>query len=805
MERLEGMMQRVLEEVEMLKRMKQGARRKTNGEMFKGDYRYRLNPPEDAVTYVDEARGDAANRERGESDEERMARIERSARNFEEERSKRTMMQDAIATETHIIRQNSKEVRDAQQPIPETSRPYIPTMTEEEFRQSKTPLTPLRIGEVESHRYTMDPGEHIESAHAIQRENNETPSDLSFAQGDEGMFATRRRTMHKKAESEQVQASTAGVQSDGTRKISIRNPVMLGQTAQAPVQSSGTRESGVLGDQLESGVLGEQLEKQWEEAQERAYSQHAESPTMPSPPPTKEVEPVQPVPEKKLKSPSPLPPMVERATPDSYLISPQRQRSQYYVVDQYGRRQYFIGESPKKQPDVAQAQRDATSDWLSGVQNAVTPKKKDKGKQKEIVDGMDETILVVSETAQEVPPQLSLFATTELLEQLNGSPSKKLKKKMFRKPITTPFGLKESPVQSPHWPPPGQELELPVEELQVETPKKKNRRSWVKAAFGLSGDKHASAPQEPATMRRVSQGEVFEVSYPGPSQEVRGRNGFNTYQAAPEVDVHEVLSTQTTQPQTAPLTYRDSMSDSVRENALYNMKLGEELAQGRHPASVLIQSDIQTTIEDQGQMTKNGGDVTAQKHVTENVESIVGPFARARGGRDFTPTPPIRKPLPAPHLIPDGLLPDSHNVYGPTEPLTPQKRLSGALASPSGSPQLEDIYDADAVRSAFNKTLQRKTTPPRAFSFIPNMTRGSPRKSSNLAEKRVATKPTTLKQQREQLANTEAGQVSPSKTESSYKTAHDTREDEDDDDYVRSDDGVRPPSVYSHDSVGGSV
>src|SRR6202035_2719116 len=105
MDRLEAMMHRVLDEVEMLKRMKQGARRKTNGEMFKGEARSRLNPPEDAVTYIDEVRGDAANRERGESDEERMARIERSAQNFEEEKTKRTLMQNAIATETNIIRQ----------------------------------------------------------------------------------------------------------------------------------------------------------------------------------------------------------------------------------------------------------------------------------------------------------------------------------------------------------------------------------------------------------------------------------------------------------------------------------------------------------------------------------------------------------------------------------------------------------------------------------------------------------------------------------------------------------------------------
>ena len=124
MERLENMMQRVLEEVEMLKRMKQGARRKTNGEMFKGEARSRLNPPEDAITYIDEVRGDAANRERGESEEERMARIERSAQDYEEEKNKRTMLASAIETETNIIRKASNDVRLSQQPLPEGSKPF---------------------------------------------------------------------------------------------------------------------------------------------------------------------------------------------------------------------------------------------------------------------------------------------------------------------------------------------------------------------------------------------------------------------------------------------------------------------------------------------------------------------------------------------------------------------------------------------------------------------------------------------------------------------------------------------------------
>ena len=146
MERLENMMQRVLDEVEMLKRMKQGARRKTNGEMFKGEARSRLNPPEDAITYIDEVRGDAANRERGESEEERMARIERSAQDFEEEKNKRTILSNAIETETNIIRKASNDVRMAQQPLPEGSKPFrIPTDLESDHGEhASRRLTPLR-------------------------------------------------------------------------------------------------------------------------------------------------------------------------------------------------------------------------------------------------------------------------------------------------------------------------------------------------------------------------------------------------------------------------------------------------------------------------------------------------------------------------------------------------------------------------------------------------------------------------------------------------------------------------------------
>jgi len=794
MERLEGMMQRVLEEVEMLKRMKQGARRKTNGEMFKGDYRNRLNPPEDAVTYIDEIRGDAANRERGESDEERMARIERSAQNFEEERNKRTMMQDAIATETDIIRQSSKDVRSAQQPVPETSRAYIPTMDEDDFhRRSPTPPPPLRMGQVGAHPYTVDPTDPIVSAHAISREENESPSDQSFAHGDEGMFSARRRTMHRRTATQQVGAETAKIHQaqDGPRKVSVRKPIGL-PPSDGAVHSAG-RESGVLGDhlegQLESGVLGEQLEKQWEEAQAQQRTRY-ESPLPPSPP-AKEKSPV-----REMKSPSPLPPMVERATPDSYLVLPQRQRSQYFVTDQYGRRQYFIGESGEK-PGT---EKESGADWVSNVKNAVTPKKnKDKGKAKESAEAVEDP--TVASPVQIGPPQVSLSMVTDVLEP---SPSKKLKKK-FRKPITIPFGIKESPVATPRWPITAQEIELPGDDLHLDnSPKKKARKSW-RAALGFSQEKQPAQPQEPATLRRQSQGEIVLLTYPGPSQEVRGRNGVH-YHEPSEIDVPEVLSTQTTQPQTAH-TYRDSISDSVREEALYSMKLGEELARGHHPASLVISNDMQTAIEYQSQQAKID-QTTPRKQVTDdskispvNTDDTIGPFARNRAARDFTPTPAIRNPMPAAHLIPDGLLPDGSNAYGPTEPLTPQKRADN-YPSPSPSPREEDIYDAAAIRNAFNKTLQRKPTPPKPFSFV---ARTSPRKSSNLAETRGARQPSTLKQQRDQLTNAELGQVSPSKTDSSYKTAHDTREESPDEEQERADDGVRPPSVYSHDSIGGSV
>ena len=79
----------------------------------------------------------------------------------------------------------------------------------------------------------------------------------------------------------------------------------------------------------------------------------------------------------------------------------------------------------------------------------------------------------------------------------------------------------------------------------------------------------------------------------------------------------------------------------------------------------------------------------------------------------------------------------------------------------------------------------------------------APRVPSNLAEQKEARRPTTFKEQQAQLTQADMasnGHISPTKTESSYKTAVDI-----DGDQERSNDGVRPPSTYSHDSIGGGV
>ena len=147
-ERLEFMMQNVIDELELLKRMKLGARSKSDGEVFRAEMRN--NPPEDAALYINEVRGDAANRERRESDEERMARIERPAADYEWERNKGMMISEKIATETSLVRQIAKDIRHADQPSPEGSRSFAQAFTSAETERTLDPgssrrLTPLRI------------------------------------------------------------------------------------------------------------------------------------------------------------------------------------------------------------------------------------------------------------------------------------------------------------------------------------------------------------------------------------------------------------------------------------------------------------------------------------------------------------------------------------------------------------------------------------------------------------------------------------------------------------------------------------
>ena len=152
--------------------------------------------------------------------------------------------------------------------------------------------------------------------------------------------------------------------------------------------------------------------------------------------------------------------------------------------------------------------------------------------------------------------------------------------------------------------------------------------------------------------------------------------------------------------------------------------------------------------------------------------------------------------MPAPHLIPDGLLPDT--TYAPTAPLSPQKSPPNSLPRRSPSPVEESLYNAAAIRQAFSSNLYRRPTPPRA----PLPATRAPRMPSNLSEQNQARRPTTFKEQQAQTLTemVSNGHTSPSKTESSYQTAVDI-----DDDQERSNDGVRPPSTYSHDSIGGGV
>ena len=804
MERLESMMQRVLEEVEMLKRMKQGARRKTNGEMFKGDLRSRLNPPEDAVTYIDEVRGDAANRERGESEEERMARIEKSAKNYEEEeKNKRVMMQNAIAAETNIIRQTSKEVRAAQAPLPaDYEGPHVP---------------PLRVEPLSSHQFPRP-------SQPIREGANDSPSADSYARGDETHFTTQGipqrpgesdSSAENSAERARVAARMSQVQ-ENTRKISIKDPVGLPSTGDDALPSGSARESGVLGEHLEDDLNnGHGQPQSW-----IAPGDHTSNPPTPV---DKD--------DGYLRTSGISLVGRDYAQPGPSKPTHQRTRSQYFVKDHLsGRREYYLatpdGSEPRDEGNVSQPVIDKTQDWNRAVEhlrNRVSPRKNlDKGKGKDVLSNPSEyslpmlqpiTIAPQQQEQQPKPhtPLPSLFAATQ---DIDSSPSRKLKKKTFRKPITTPFEIKESPVATPHWSPIGQDMDGPGDELRLDSTPEKKRRSWRELFLGHKTENQQ--PQEPATLPRSSVVEPVTLTYPGPSQEVKGRNGFHYRQVSVDREDEEDEEDDppvrgVTQTQSNKLEYRGSMSESMKDAALYNMRLGDELAKGRHPASFEVPADLQCIFQQQVQQEQRQRKdlppvVSPNASVAEL--AVPGPFARRRLDRDFTPTPPILDPMPPSHLIPDGLL--SNNTYGPTQPLSTQKSQSGAIPTKSFLPALgESIYDPSAIRQAFKSTLERRPTPPRPAL---NPARGIPRLPNNVPsnfspEIRRPRRPSTLKEQRAQLNEEEYqgqlanGSTSPSKTESSYKTANDVETEPQE----RSNDGVRPPSLYSHDSIGGDV
>jgi len=791
MERLETMMQRVLEEVEMLKRMKQGARRKTNGEMFKGDLRSRLNPPDDAVIYIDEVRGDAANRERGESEEERMARIERSAKDFEEEKNKRVLMQEAIATETNI-----------------------PT----EYEGPRLP--PLRMEQLSSHQFPQP-------VKPIREGANDSPSADSYAHGDETQFTTQAvpqrpgesdSSAENSAERARMAARVSQVQ-ETSRKISIKDPVGLPSSRDDALPSGSARESGVLGEHLEGDFNnGHGPPQSW-----IAPGDHTSNPPTPI---SKD--------EAYKRAVSPAAQEQQASQPGPSRPTHQRTRSQYFVKDQQsGRREYYLatpdGSEPKGEENIVQPVVDKNqevTDWSRTVQqlrNAVSPRKnKDKGKGKEVTSNPSELSLpliqqipIVQQTQQKpATPLPSLFAATQEIET---SPGKKLRKKTFRKPITTPFEIKESPVATPHWSPLGQDMDNPSDELRLDSTPEKKRRSW-KLFSHKAENQPSQQPQEPATLARSSLVEPVTLTYPGPSQEVKGRNGFHYNQVSVEDEQDEddndapLVRDPTQQSQQSKHEYRGSMSDSMKDAAIYNMRLGDELAKGRHPASFEVPPETQWTLQQQvlQEQQRQRKGVPPLMSPSNSVADLVvpGPFARRRLDREFTPTPPILDPMPSSHLIPEGLL--SNNTYGPTQPLSTQKLQSSSMPPKSFSPSVEEsLYDPAAIRQAFKSTLERRPTPPRPAI---NPARGIPRLPNNLpsnfpAEMRRPRRPSTLKEQKAQLNEEEHqnqlanGSTSPSKTESSYKTANDV----DGEPQERSNDGVRPPSLYSHDSIGGGV
>jgi len=828
MERLEVMMQKVLDELELLKRMKLGARRKANGEMFRADMRSRINPPEDAAVYIDEARGDAANRERGESDEERMARIERSAEDFEQERGKRLQMSEAIATETSIIRQTSKGVRHAGEPLPEGSHTFALAYASEEAVTPLDPvavrrLTPLRVEgfgvpvEDETDLPPPIPRRPMPRTQKVPLEDvSDSPSNSSFARGDEGMF----NAPHSKAEqTRDIGPSGVLATSEATRKISVKEPVGLASLADEPLATGSARESGVLGEHLE-GQLG--LRRTQSPSDKGVVSSSPQAPIDKEdefkPRPISKDSQFLP---KTIPSGSTLPPIaqdfVQASTSKAVPTVTKTRRSQYFIKDPAGRRQYFLGTPPPGTDQASVLSNDSPVEYGRGW--------KGKGRESEIASEAEEASLnnvypiqVNSPMVQSismnspfespiVEPLPSLFAATHYQE---GSPSHKLKKKVFRKPITAGVGIKGSPtsaVSAPKWP----RLVERSDDLKLDSPGEKSRRSWM----GLLSRKSTIEPQSPATMNRSSVGDVATVLYPGPSQEVKGTNGFSVYSAEQEDQTHALPEAPAQHAESH--IYRDSMSDSIREEALYSLALRDELASGRHPASIdspmaqwALQPD-QTRNSHPSDIVRpvpirsESPETTPRAERPHPEKVIAGPFAAPDRQRSLAESE--EEPLPKSLLIPAASTP--HDIYGmtgyyaPTAPLSPQKSQRIATDRPQ-SPYSEALYRAEVIRSALKSNLQRRPTPP--WPHTNTAATRVPRGPSNLANPRPR-KPSSFKEalSEAELADMANGQTSPSKTESSYKTAIDVVDGQESLYQSPHQSNVRPPSTYSHESIGGGV
>lgn len=853
MERMELMMQKVLDELELLKRMKLGARRKANGEMFRADMRNRINPPEDAATYIDELRGDAANRERGESDEERMARIERTADDFEQERNKRIQMSEAIATETNIMRQSSKDVRHAAQPLPEGSQRFADRYNTEDAATPLDPvaarrLTPLRV-EGFGNPVDDDAGlpPHIprrpRPRNVTVEDVSDSPSNDSFARGDEGLFNAPSHPQTRAG-------APAGVQTtpDPTRKISVKQPVGLsGQTADEPLATGSARESGVLGEHLE-GQLGLR--------RTQSPSDHGDVRSAPTP-----VSKDERFKGKHVPSGSPLPPIthdfVQATTSQGIPPAARPPRTQYFIKDPAGRRQYFLGTPPPGTDrssifsNEGQPPAEYTRPWrnsgsviaseaeeasLNNV-HAATAKFRSPDNVRDVsmhspAHGNVRSVSMNSPYESPVVEQLpSLFAATVYQE---GSPSRKLKKKVFRKPITAELGIKDSPTSAvsgpPKWPRLGTDRDVQSDELQLDSPGEKNRKSWM-GGF-LSRKSTNAEPQSPATLNRSSLGgEVVTVAYPGPSQTVKGRNGYTSYSAAEQDDLVAALPlTEKPAPPAESHIYRDSMSDSIREEALYSLALRDELASGRHPASIdspmvaewarqqeqmrhSFQSDMvrPVTLENRSVETTPQRPQSAEKVITGPFPAPgreASPAFNSHPAREATPALSEEEPLPKTLLLPNtSTTPNVYSItgyYAPTAPLSPQKSQDFA-DRPQSPGYNEALYRAEVIKSAFRSNLQRRPTPPWPTTISTTAAPRVPRLPSNLANPKPR-KPSTFKDavvSDADLAVMANGQTSPSKTESSYKTALDEVDAEDVP--LQKNERARPPSTYSHSSIGGDV